>query len=214
MGETTVPNLYEDNTKSLFSQQQIHNLRHYHKKVKMLQKKGRYKHTLGVILQGQRLAKYYKVDRYKTYVACLFHDYAKNIGLENMISLCKEHNLLPEDPKDWNKGLLHSTASRILIKQHFGIEDEDILNAVDNHTTGRANMSLLEKIVFVADYIDPYRPIPNKEWFFQQSLENIDKAVFHISREKIEFILYKKAYFSPKSLETYNFYQEQIGNRS
>ena len=118
----------------------------------------RYEHTLSVAYTAANLAAVHGVDVESALVAGMLHDCAKCLGYKKQLSLCKKNHIqlsVLESKKD--SPLLHAKAGSILAREAYGIKDEDILNAIAYHTTGRPQMSLLEKIIYIADYIEPER---------------------------------------------------------
>ena len=113
------------------------------------ERRKRYRHTEGVIYTAVRLAERYGADPEKAEIAALFHGCLQNLDIEEMNTLVEEYQL--GDYYIDKPQLAHSKLAAAILKAKFGVEDEDILNAVSYHTTGRADMSLLEKIIFVSD---------------------------------------------------------------
>jgi nicotinate-nucleotide adenylyltransferase len=100
-----------------------------------------------------------------------------------------------------------------LAKSDFGVNDEDILNAIKYHTTGRKNMSLLEKIVYIADVIEPNRAFfDGLEETKQLAYNNIDKAMKYSLRHTVDFNISKKRLIHPLSLEALEYFEQGIEN--
>ena len=125
--------------------------------------KERYRHSLGVAYTAIALAMKYNPDTSnsdfmkKAELAGLLHDCAKNMDNDKKIHICDKNNISYSSLEAENAFLLHGKVGAYIAKTKFGIEDEDILNAIIWHTTGRPGMSILEKIIFIADYIEPGR---------------------------------------------------------
>ena len=135
----------------------------------------RWNHTLGVIETAEKLARIYGADVEKASLAALCHDACRKWTDEAMDLFIDEHHLDPYYKGNIN--LSHSKAAAIVAKERLGILDEDILNAISYHTTGRAGMSLLEKIVFIADAIEPNRKeYPGLMKMRETVMTDIDKA--------------------------------------
>ena len=125
----------------------------------------RFEHTIGVAYTSVCLAMRYGEDLHKAELAGLLHDCAKCIPNEEKLALCKNikldkckrNNIPITKAQEQSPSLLHAKLGAFIAADHYRIKDQDILNAIENHTTGRPAMSLLEKIVFVADYIEPRR---------------------------------------------------------
>ena len=117
----------------------------------------RYEHTLGVAYTAAALAMCYGEDMFKAQVAGLLHDCAKCMSNEKKLEICAKHHIKVTEVEKQNPFLLHAKVGSYLAGKRYHVEDKDILNAVLNHTTGRPEMSRLEKIIYIADYIEPGR---------------------------------------------------------
>ena len=118
-------------------------------------KVGRYNHTLGVVNTAVELAKVFGEDQKKAEIAALCHDVAKNMDLEQLRKIIDEENITLSIDEENTKEIWHSIAGPIIAKNIFKINDEEILSAMRWHTTGKENMSNLDKIVYLADLIEP-----------------------------------------------------------
>lgn len=137
----------------------------------------RFAHTLGVAKAAQSLATLYKANPTKAYLAGLLHDCGKEMHLSDMQHIVKEANI-NVDLEIFNNGaLLHGLVGAILSHNMYGVEDVSILDAIRYHTTGRVGMTLLDKIVFLADYIEETRNFPGVENLRHLAYEDLDKAV-------------------------------------
>lgn len=171
----------------------------------------RYRHTVGVAYTAASMAMAQGYDVSKAYLAGLLHDNAKGIDNDKKIRLCKKYGLSVSKTEEQNPELLHAKLGSYLAKKDFRIEDKDILNAIEFHTTGRKNMSLLEKILFVADYIEPNRKqIPNLEEVRYQAFHNLDKAVFLELEGTLAFLKDKAAVMDQTTYETYEYYKKEL----
>ena len=110
----------------------------------------RYEHTLGVAYTAASLAMCYGADLNSALIAGMLHDCAKCLSNEKKISICKKHDLPINPAEEKNPFLLHAKVGSYLASKKYGVTDPDILNAILNHTTGRPDMSLLEKIVWLS----------------------------------------------------------------
>jgi len=162
----------------------------------------RYQHTLGVIEVAKKLAKQYGVDEEKAEIAALLHDVAKNMSLSEMHSYieCEEtlecYGHLGE--------LLHGFAGSTYAKKNLGITDLDILNAIKYHTIGRRNMSDLEKIIYIADAIEPNRNYPALEEIREKVKIDLDEGILFEIDRKIIYLLDIKAVIHPNTVEMRN----------
>lgn len=146
--------------------------------VKQNTSESRFEHTLRVADLATKLAHHYKVDADKTWLAAVLHDLKKNISLEENDDLV---NLYGLDKKYLgNKNLSHSKLAAAVSRDKLGIDDEDILNAIAFHTTGRSDMSMLEKIIFVADTCEEGRTYKEAALLREKAFENIDDICIFI----------------------------------
>ena len=169
---------------------------------------GRFIHTLDVAATAANLAMCYGSDLDKAEVAGLLHDCAKCMSLGKMLKVCdKAGTDLSEFEKN-SVSLLHSKAGAVLAESRYGVRDEDTLNAIRFHTTGRPGMSLLEKIVFVADYIEPGRDsAPNLPQVRKLAYESIDDCVLQILKDTLRYLATTGSAVDPMTQKTYEYYR-------
>lgn len=169
----------------------------------------RLKHTISVAETASILADKYDASIDKAYIAGLLHDNAKCKSNDELIKECELFNIEIREPERQNPFLLHGKLGAYYAVNEFGISDEDIINAITWHTTGRPGMSLLEKIVFVADYIEPLRyKQKNLEDIRRLAYENIDKCVYVISKDTIEYVSDQAFGLDEMTIRTMEFYKE------
>lgn len=177
--------------------------------VKKLSRK-RYLHSLSVSYTSAALAMRYGEDVLKAQIAGLLHDCAKGIDKDVLIEKCRKNGIEVTDADIASPELLHSKYGSFIARKDLNISDKDILNAIYYHTTGRPNMTRLEQIIFVADYIEPYRAkLPNLEDIRMLSFIDIDKAIYRICGSSIEYLEAKGATIDSITLDTYNFYLDK-----
>lgn len=169
----------------------------------------RYIHTLGVTDTAVMLAKQYGADEQKAELAGIFHDYAKYRPKEEMVSIIRSEKM-PQDLLLFDSELWHAPVGAYLIKKEVGIADEEILDAIRYHTTGRPGMTTLEKVVFLADYIEPNRSFPGVEEVREAAKNSLDKAIVLALQNTIRFLLSKNQLIYPQTVETYNDLQRKI----
>lgn len=167
----------------------------------------RFLHTLGVAECAKKLAFKYGADPEKAYTAGLLHDIVKEDTIEQMRMLCKDLNL--DEEMRATRALLHGPAGAEYAKQHFEI-DEDMYNACFYHTVGRENMSVLEKIVYLADVIEPNRTQPGVEALRSLAEENLDKAVLQAMENTISYLHENGMKVHKNSLNARNFLLKSI----
>ena len=163
----------------------------------------RYEHTVRVMDTALQLADIYQIDKKKAELAAIFHDYAKYRDREEMKRwIIKER--LPHDLLVYHPELWHGPVGAILVEQEVGIDDFDILNAIRWHTTGKQNMSMLEKVIFIADYIEPGRDFPGVEEVRKMAYSDIDHACWMAAKNTIEFLMKKNQPIYPGTFQLYN----------
>jgi predicted HD superfamily hydrolase involved in NAD metabolism len=164
--------------------------------------KMRFRHTIGVADTSACLASRYGVDMQKAYISGLLHDCAKCVPDEQKITECEQNNIEITKSEYESPYLLHSKLGAFYADVKYGIKDEDILGAIKWHTTGHPDMTMLEKIVFVADYIEPYRnKAANLDTIRYLAFTDIDKAVLQILNDTINYL--NKKFFIIQSIVGY-----------
>lgn len=159
----------------------------------------RYTHTVGVMETAVKLAERFGADVKKAETAAIFHDYAKFRPKEEMKQIILDENKSLE-VLDFHHELWHAPAGASLVKTEVGITDEDVLSAIRYHTSGRPGMTLLEKIIYVADYIEPGRLFPGVDEVRALAEENLDLALIQALKNTITFLLKKtKPFFRIRS---------------
>ena len=139
--------------------------------------KKRFIHTLGVVNSAMYLAKKYGANIEDAHLAALLHDCAKEMPLKEMQDLVKENNYKADEELLANGNLLHGLAGMIRAKLEFSITDSEILEAIRVHTTGKVGMSKLDKVIFLADYIEPNRDFPGVDELRTVAKKDLNKAV-------------------------------------
>lgn len=163
----------------------------------------RYQHTIGVMETAIQLAEQYGADIKKAELAAIFHDYAKFRPKEEMAQIIKDQKM-PEILLEYNSELWHAPVGAFLVETEVGLNDPEVLDAIRYHTSGRPNMTLLEKIVYVADYIEPGRHFPGVDKVRELAKKDLNKALIKSIRNTIEFLMKKKQPIFPDTFYTYN----------
>lgn len=181
------------------------------KAMEKVQDEKRFEHTIGVAYTAMALAMKYDVPIKDAEVAGLLHDCAKCMEHEKKIALCEKHNISMTDIERRNPYLLHAKVGSFLAMDTYQIKNMDIINAILNHTTGRPGMSLLEKIIFVADYIEPGRnQASNLAAIRKLAFEDIDKALLWILKDMLLYLQSTGGEIDPMTQKTYDYYKEQL----
>ena len=171
----------------------------------------RYNHTLSVVKECKDLAKLFGIDEEKLVNAAYLHDITKEMPIEKQLRLCETMGIEVDADTLRSPKTLHSFTAPALIMRDFPqYADKEVLSAVRYHTTGRADMTLLEKIIFIADYLEPNRnEAENLPLVRSQVFCNIDDALCTILKDTLLYLDDSDKVIDPMTLETYNFYMKQ-----
>lgn len=169
--------------------------------------KHRYEHVLAVAEVSRELAKGAGCLPEKAYVAGLLHDCAKYMTDEELLEVCKTNNIPVSEAEAKNVQLLHAKVGAHLAKTKYGMRNEELLDAITYHTTGRPGMSALGKIVFVADFIEPGRKnLPRLEEKRQMARQDLEKAFFMILEDQLSYLNACGQVIDPMTQKTYDYY--------
>lgn len=173
-------------------------------------KPSRYTHSLGVEVMAERLAAIHGADVEKAAFAGRYHDIAKCFTQDEMNECVRKYGL-PEMYID-NNPLAHSKVAAEILRDEFGVTDEEVLNAVRSHTTGRAGMSLLEEIVYVADAIEDNRNYEGLEELQNQAARDLDRACLFIMDWTLESLEKKGREPDRDTVEAREYILQRISN--
>lgn len=164
----------------------------------------RYRHTMGVIESAVYLAKKYGESEDDAYLAALLHDYAKCFTEEETYKYIKENNIEVDEIMADVYELLHGKIAVHIAKKQYGINNQNILNAIEYHTIGRKNMSKLEKIIYLADFIEPGREYEGVKDLREVADEDLDKAVLLAFNNTIKFVIHIEKTLHTNTIEARN----------
>lgn len=169
----------------------------------------RFEHVLRVTETARELADRFGVPADQAEQAALFHDIAKFMEPSEMRRLIEEND---EDCRlfSFHPELWHAAAGRIIAEKEFGVTDPDILNAIRYHTTGRAGMSVLEKLIYIADLIEPGRSFPGIEELRKSAELQIDEAMKACIAHSVLYLIERRSAVFPDSIECYNELVQRI----
>ncbi|MGL5634020.1 MAG: bis(5'-nucleosyl)-tetraphosphatase (symmetrical) YqeK [Sarcina sp.] len=173
----------------------------------------RYKHVLGVAETSVKLARLYGADEEKAKIAALAHDIAKELSIEKQKEILQTHNFEISYIDEASPQVLHSFVGSVLFAELFDFDDEEVLSAIDFHTTGRGDMSLLEKIIYIADYIEPTRNYPGVEELRKITFEDLDKGVLQGLNNTIKLVVDKNLVIHPLTIEARNYLLIELNNK-
>ena len=170
----------------------------------------RYEHTMGVAYTAASLAMCHDKDAESAYIAGLLHDCAKYMSNDEKLKYCTKNMLYISDTESQNPSLLHGKVGSDISRKKYKIKDEDILNAITFHTTGRPEMSDLEKIIFIADYIEPHRTHdPDLKQIRHVAFQNLDKALELILINTLSHLDTMDRAIDPMTEKTYMYYTKK-----
>lgn len=172
---------------------------------------GRFEHTQGVMYTAAALAMRYGEDLEKAQIAGLLHDCAKCIPDNKKLKICQKNKIFVSEMEQKNPFLLHAKVGAYIAQEKYGVADKEILSAIECHTTGKPEMTLLEKIIYVADYIEPMRnKAPNLADVRKLAFEDIDLALFKILSDTLSYLRHSTKNLDPMTLQAYEYYKEQF----
>ncbi|NLK91010.1 MAG: HD domain-containing protein [Clostridiales bacterium] len=164
----------------------------------------RYKHTQGVVDTAVYLANKYGADKDAAYMAALLHDYAKDFSKEQVKEYISRNGLTVDDIMLNVHQLLHGKIAAHIAREQFNIHDEDVLNAIEYHTTGRKKMSKLEKIIYLADFIEPGRNYAGVEELREVAEQDLNKAVLLALNNTIKYVISMEKLLHTNTIEARN----------
>lgn len=167
----------------------------------------RFKHSLRVAETAVKLAEIYDGDKDKANLAGVLHDYYKYDDLSTMYQIVRQHDL-DSELLSYGGEILHGPVCAAIMQSEFGIEDEEVLLAIKNHTTGRKEMTKTEKLVFIADYIEPGRKTPGVEEIRDMAYNqgSLDKTIYEISKRTVLFLISKDITVYGTTISCLNYY--------
>lgn len=165
----------------------------------------RWRHTEGVVRAAERMAEKFGVNVEKAHAAALLHDCAKCMPLEDMLAAADAAGVQADALERSCGALMHAAAGAALARTVYGVTDPEILGAIRFHTVGRANMTALEKVIFVSDFVEEgRRPFPGLDEARRLSMENLDAAVSMCARLSVEYVRARGETLHPATLQLIN----------
>ena len=171
-------------------------------------KPDRFDHTLGVAYTSASMAFVYGVDVQKALIAGMLHDCAKCMSHDEQVKICEKNKIDITEVERRNHSLLHAKVGMYLAQTKFDIDDPDILNAIRWHTTGREDMSLLEKIVYIADFIEPNRKqLEDMDIIRKEAFTDLDKCLAHILHNSVIYLQTIGKECDDATMKAYEYYK-------
>ncbi|WP_333860076.1 bis(5'-nucleosyl)-tetraphosphatase (symmetrical) YqeK [Clostridium sp.] len=165
----------------------------------------RYEHSLNVKKTAVKLAETYKGEVEKAALAGLVHDCAKHMSDDEILSLADKNGIFVDEVSRLNPKLLHGNVGSVVAKKIMGVFDQEVLSAVACHTTGKKNMNLLEKIIYIADYIEPARNFPGVEELRKKAFIDLDGAILDAFNNTIQVVINRGQLLHLNTIEGRNY---------
>lgn len=176
----------------------------------------RFIHTRGVAYTAAALAmRWYKYEIDRVMIAGYMHDCAKCMPIEQQLSIAEDNMIYVSDFHIQHPKLLHAVTGPAVAQEQYGIFDREIHEAIRTHTTGAPNMSVMQKIIYVADFIEPNREniVLHIENFRETAFTDLDRAVYMIADRTVEYLTGKGEEFDPATVATRDFYKKLIDEK-
>lgn len=164
----------------------------------------RFQHSIGVMEESIKLARFYNADEKKAEIAGLLHDCAKHLNNTEVLGIIEEKGIAVDEIQINTPPLYHGIVAPIIASEQYGISDKEILDALYWHSTGRAGMTPLEKIVFIADYIEPGRNFDNLDQARKAAYEDVNRCILMLTESTIKHVLKKGDFLHPDTVITRN----------
>lgn len=168
--------------------------------------KRRFKHSVEVARVAAEMAVHFGLDEEKAYLTGLLHDYAKGISGEDLIRIARDNGLIENHMDLEIPDLLHAPVGAWLLSHELGIDDGEMLRAVAAHTTGSRGMSDLDKVIYLADMIEPGRDYPGLERLKCIALRDLDRGMLLGLESTIRYCLEMGRLLHPRTIEVRNYY--------
>lgn len=170
----------------------------------------RFEHSEGVMYTAAALAMRYGEDLEKAQVAGILHDCAKCMPDSKKLKVCEKHQIEITEAERMSPFLLHAKAGAYIAKAKYDIEDTEILDAIACHTTGKPAMTLLDKIIYISDYIEPMRnKAENLDEVRKMAFVDLDETLYKILSDTLVYLQNSSKKMDPMTMETYEYYKEQ-----
>ncbi|MBR5337310.1 MAG: bis(5'-nucleosyl)-tetraphosphatase (symmetrical) YqeK [Lachnospiraceae bacterium] len=171
----------------------------------------RFRHILGVAHTAACMAMCYGLDVDRAYLAGVLHDCAKGYKKEEYLSICRDKGIPITPSEEKSPSLLHAKLGAYFAETLYNTDDWEILSAIRCHTTGKPNMSLLDKIIYIADYIEPNRHIrTDMDTIRKIAFTDIDKCLLIILENTVSYLEQSGKSIDMTTKETYEYYRDTV----
>ncbi|MCG0277581.1 MAG: bis(5'-nucleosyl)-tetraphosphatase (symmetrical) YqeK [Thermanaeromonas sp.] len=164
----------------------------------------RYRHSRGVASYAAQLALKYNIEVNKARLAGLLHDYARDLPEGELLTLAEEAGLISCEVERKLPLLLHGPVGAYLVQKDLNVNDGEILQAISRHTVGAPDMTLLDKIIYLADALEPGRVYPGVDVLRRLAEEDLDKALLKALESSISYVLARGQLLHPATVEARN----------
>lgn len=182
------------------------NLENINQRLNQMLPVGRLSHSKNVAKCAEKLCEIYGCDKEKAYLAGMIHDCAKYLSDKEIEDYVNKYEIYLDPIEDGNRSLSHSVIGAYICEYEFEVEDEDTINAIKYHTTGREDMSLLEKIIYIADLIEEGRKFPVVDTLRELAYGGkLDEALLTSFNNTLMFVINKKEEIHPRTVMARNY---------
>lgn len=182
------------------------NLENINNKLKEMLPQKRLNHSLNVAKCASILSEIYNYDKDKAYLAGITHDCAKYLNKEEVKYYVNKYDIKLDSLENDNLALSHAVIGSYIAKYELNIDDEDIINAIKYHTTGKENMDMLEKIIYMADLIEENRSFPGVELLRELAYSGkLDEALIISFNNTIKFVIDNNQLIHPRTIDARNY---------
>lgn len=164
----------------------------------------RYFHSLNVAEKAGVMALRLGIDSDKAYLIGILHDCAKGLTDRELLALAEANGLIEDPVERWQPDLLHAPVGAFLLAREHGVKDEEILNAVKRHTLGEVNMTTMDKIIFLADVIEPTRKFAGVEDIRFLAERDLDSAMVVAIDMTLRYCIERSRFIHPKTVRVRN----------
>jgi predicted HD superfamily hydrolase involved in NAD metabolism len=164
----------------------------------------RFSHSLSVVEMAMKMGENLALNKNKLWLASLLHDYAKDLSCQELLALARENKLITCKAEELQPDLLHGPVGALLCQQDLRLEDQEVLQAIYYHTTGHEKMSLLDKIVFLADLIEPSRSYVGVDELRKICEDDLDKGLLFAFDRTLQYIIRQKLLIHPLTVQARN----------